>query len=348
MSLSINDFKAEFDLFFNAQLNNLLLQAKNRQGLQSIEKYIDHIQTIGHSGKRIRPYNTALTYTIYSGKDWHEIKNTLMGIELIHLMALIHDDIMDDSETRHGVISAHKFIEQDLDSKVSADVAKHTSHSLAILLGDLVFAWAYAEFSKDNQTNESWAVIHTLVEEVTLGQMMDVYNPIEKSTTINAVENKMLLKTARYTFTHPLMLGTVTAGVNNEDVEWIKNFGDAVGLLFQMQDDVFDFTKDVATLKKNPLGDIKNGIHTMLSIYINENANDEDKVKWSTWFGNKDTNNQDELNLFLKSNRAFDFAEDYIKQKEAIALETVSNSNLKNDDAEKIKSLLSMITNRKY
>lgn len=348
MSLSINDFKAEFDLFFNEQLNNLLLQAKSRPGLQNIEKYIDHIKTIGHSGKRIRPYNTALTYTIYSGKDWHDIKNTLVGIELIHLMALIHDDIMDDSETRHGVISAHKFIEQELDSKVSSGIAKHTSQSLAILLGDIVFAWAYKEFSNDEQTKDSWSVIHTLVEEVILGQMMDVYNPIEKSATMNAVENKMLLKTARYTFTYPLILGAVLSGINNKDTTWIKDFGDAVGLLFQMQDDVFDFTKDVATLKKNPLGDIKNGVHTMLSVYINENATNEDIKKWSTWFGNKNTNNQDELNLFLKSTGAFDFAEDYIKQKEIMALEAISNSNLKNEDAEKIKSLISMITSRKY
>lgn len=348
MSLPINDFKAEFDLFFNEQLNNLLLQAKNRQGLQSIEKYIDHIKTIGHSGKRIRPYNTALTYTIYSGKDWRDIKNTLMGIELIHLMAVIQDDVMDNSDTRHGVISAHKFIEQDLGSKVSADIAKHTSHSLAILLGDLVFAWAYREFSNDNQTKNSWCIIHSLMEEVILGEMMDVYNPIEKSTTMIAVENKMLLKTARYTFTHPLMMGAVMAGVNDKDTVWIKNFGDATGLLFQMQDDVFDFTKDVATLKKNPLGDIKNGIHTILSVHINENATNEDKVKWSAWFGNKDTSNQDELNLFLKSTGAFDFAEDYIKQKEFMALEAVSNSGLKNEDAEKIKSLLSIVTNRKY
>jgi geranylgeranyl diphosphate synthase type I len=348
MSLQINDFKAEFDLFFNEQLNNLLLQAKERRGLQSIEKYIDHIKTIGHSGKRIRPYNTALTYTIYSGKDWHDIKNTLMGIELIHLMALIHDDIMDDSETRHGVVSAHKFIEQDLDPKVSTGIAKHTSQSLAILLGDIVFAWAYKEFSSDDQTKESWSVINTLVEEVILGQMMDVYNPIEKSTTMKAVENKMLLKTARYTFTHPLLLGAVLAQTDKNQISWIKDFGDAVGLLFQMQDDVFDFTKDVATLKKNPLGDIKNGVHTMLSVYINENANDEDKEKWSAWFGNKDTNNQDELNLFLKSTGAFDFAEEYIKQKESIALEAISNSNLKNEDSEKIKSLLSIVTNRKY
>lgn len=348
MSLLASDFKSEFDPIFNENLNDFLLQAKNRQGLNSIEKYIDHIKTIGHSGKRIRPYNIALTYTIYSGKNWHDIKNTLVGIELVHLMALIHDDIMDDSDTRHGVISAHKFIEQDINLKINPDIAKHTSQSLAILLGDLVFAWAYAEFSKDDQTKDSWQIIHTLVEEVIVGQMMDVYNPIQKSATMTEIENKMLLKTARYTFTHPLSLGAVLARADKDKISWITDFGDALGLLFQMQDDVFDFTKNTETLKKNPLGDIKNGVHTLLSVYINENANDEDKAKWAKWFGNKDTDNQDELNLFLNSNGAFDFADDYIKQKEDLALKALSQSDLKEDSVKSITGLLSMITNRKY
>jgi len=346
--MNIKDFKIEFDNIFEIELKNLLLESSSKLQLHQTNDYLNYIFNIASSGKRIRPYNTALTYTIYSGKNWHNIKNTLIGVELIHLMALIHDDIMDNSETRHGITTMHKFVEQDLDSKTNKEIGKHTSQSLAILIGDIVFAWAYKEFSKDNQTKDSWEVIHTLVEEVILGQMMDVYNPIEKSTTTNDVENKMLLKTARYTFTHPLMLGAILAETDKNDLSWVTDFGDSVGLLFQIQDDIFDFTKDVATLKKNPLGDIKNGIHTLLSVYINDNANEEEKITWSKWFGNKDTNNQDELNLFLKSTGAFDFAENYIKQKESIALEAITKSSLKDEDVEKIKSLLSIVTNRKY
>lgn len=346
--MNIKDFKIEFDDIFITELNNLISDAINKINNHPTCEYLEYITDIASNGKRIRPYNAALTYTIYSGKNWQNIKDTLIGIELIHMMALIHDDIMDESDTRHGTTSVHKFIEKDLDSKVDNNITKHTSQSLAILVGDLVFSWAYAKFNKGKQTKDSWAVINLLLEEVILGQMMDVYNPIEKSTTMDRIENKMLLKTARYTFTHQLILGAVLAEIENQDTTWIKDFGDSVGLLFQMQDDIFDFTKDVTTLKKNPLGDIKNGTNTLISMYVMQNASEEEKNIWSKWFGNKDLNNQEEIINFLESVGVWNFTENYIKQKEMIALDAVSKSGLKDEDMDKIKNLLSVVTNRKH
>ncbi len=348
--MNIKDFKKEFDMAFMLELQNLSEQAGKRIETHSTKKYIDYILSVASNGKRIRPYNVALTYSIYSGNDWHTIESTLIGIELIHLMAIIHDDVMDNSDTRHGVMSVHTYIKEDLDKKTdtNTDTVIHTSHSLAILVGDLVFSWAYREFSKDNQTKDSWNIIHSLMEEVIVGEMMDVYNPIEKKANLNDIEEKMLLKTARYTFTHPLLLGATLAGAEKENILWIKKFGDSVGLLFQMQDDIFDITKDVETLKKDPLGDMKNGIHTMLSVYIMENATKTEQDLWATWFGNKDTNNQEEIKSFIVSTGALKFAEDFINQKEKDALLALSESNLNTEDTIKIKELLSVITKRKY
>lgn len=344
----MDDFKKEFDILFANELTKLLQNINNYISEHEIKHYTDYLNKIALNGKRIRPYNTALTYTIYSGQDWHNIKNTLIGTELVHLMAIIHDDIMDNSDTRHGVMSVHSFIRKDLDTKVTESVARHTSNSIAILLGDLIFAWAYAEFSKDNQTKESWSIINLLLEEVIVGQMMDVYNPIENNITKESIETKMLLKTARYTFTRPLLLGAVCAGINTERSSWITNFGDSVGILYQIQDDVFDITKDVSILKKDPLGDIRNGIHTLLSYHITNNASDSEKEVWNKWFGNKETNNQEEIKDFIASSGTLDFTEDYIKQKEDESLKALSLSNLEEKDMVKIKTLISNITKRKY
>jgi geranylgeranyl diphosphate synthase type I len=306
--MNIKDFKKEFDTAFMLELKNLSEQAGNRIHTHSTKQYIDYILSIASNGKRIRPYNVALTYSIYSGNDWHTIENTLIGIELIHLMAIIHDDEMDNSDTRHGVMSVHTY----------------------------------------NQTKDSWNIIHSLMEEVIVGQMMDVYNPIETKVSLEDIEKKMLLKTARYTFTHPLLLGATLAGTEKENILWINKFGDSVGLLFQIQDDIFDITKDVETLKKDPLGDMKNGIHTMLSVYITENATKSEQDLWATWFGNKNTNNQEEIKSFIVSAGALKFVEDIINQKEKDALLALSESNLNTEDTIKIKELLSVITKRKY
>ncbi len=344
----ITDFKKEFDEIFLSELKTLIKRTEKHINSHETKKYITYLLKIASNGKRIRPYTVALTYTIYSNNDWHNIKNTLFGIELIHLMALIHDDIMDNSDTRHGVLSMHTYIQKNLHTKTNKHTADHTSRSLAILLGDLVFSWVYAEFSKDNQTEESWNIIHSLVGEVIIGQMMDVYNPIETKTTMEEIETKMLLKTARYTVTRPLLLGATLGGALKENSTWITHFGDATGLLFQMQDDIFDITKDIKTLKKDPLEDIKNGIHTILSTYVVEHATTQEKELWATWFGNKNIDNQEQIQSFLTSTGALTFAEEFINQKEKDALLALSKSNLKKEDLHKIKILLSTITQRKY
>ena len=344
----IKDFKQQFDEIFIQKIDELIETSNQNVDSHVIKKYTEYIRTIAANGKRIRPYNTALTFTIYSGRDWREIQNTLIGVELIHLMALIHDDIMDNSNTRHGVSSVHTYIQNDLLSTTNESIADHTSRSLAILLGDLVFAWAYSKFSEDTPTKESWGIIHSLLKEVIVGQMMDVYNPIEKSETMKQIENKMLLKTARYTFTRPMQLGIACAQSTNDTTAWVNNFGDSVGLLFQMQDDIFDITKDSKTLKKDPLGDVKNGVHTLLSAYVVEHATNEEIKTWSIWFGNNEVNNQEEIQSFLDSVGALAFAQKFIDQKESEALTALAESKLETTDIEMIKALLSAITHRNY
>ena len=344
----IKDFKHQFDEIFIQDLEKLLQKSDQNVKSHAIKRYTDYIRTIAANGKRIRPYNTALTFTMYSGRDWREIKNTLVGVELIHLMALIHDDIMDNSHTRHGVFSMHTYVKNDLLSIANESIADHTSRSIAILLGDLVFAWAFEKFSEDTQTKESWGIIHSLLQEVIVGQMMDIYNPIEKSETMQQIENKMLLKTARYTFTRPMQLGIACAQSTSEKTAWVNDFGDSAGLLFQMQDDIFDIIKDAETLKKDPLGDVKNGIHTLMSAYVTEHATNEELAKWSGWFGNNEIANQEEIRSFLDSVGALNFAQNFIDQKEAEALAALHASDLDAENVDAVKALLSVITKRKY
>lgn len=348
MLLEFTAFRTEFDTLFLKKLDDLIQNTKSTLDGHQTAIYIAYIKNLATSGKRIRPYNTALAYTVYAHKDWRTIQDTLIGIELIHLMALIHDDIMDNSETRHGVSSAHSYIAKDVLQKTTKEAAIHTSQSIAILLGDLVFAWAYRAFSVDVHSKESWSVIHALVEEVILGQGMDVYNPIDQDTRVTALEKKMLLKTARYTFTRPLLLGAVCAGMPTQTTDWLLDFGDAVGLLFQMQDDIFDITKDATLLKKNPLGDIKNGTHTLLSEYVLQNGSESDKAQWLTWFGSQNIPDQKQIESFMQSVGALDFGEKYIARQEQIALDTLSRSGLNVEDSQKFKSLLSVVTKRTY
>lgn len=346
--MTIHDFKHEFDPLFIQTLQTEITNLENTFLENPTKKYLEYIVTLASHGKRIRPYNAALLYTIYKKQDWKDIQHILFGIELIHLMALVHDDIMDNSDTRHGVASLHVFIYNSLPQESDVSTRKETARSEAILIGDLLFAWAYKMFSKDQPDEVSWKIIHSLVEEVIIGQVIDVYNPIELNTSREIIEQKMLLKTARYTFTRPMLLGAACSQVNKNDTLWITDFGDSIGLLFQMQDDILDIVGKTEVIKKEPLSDIKNGIHTLISNFVVTHASREQKDLWYTWFGKKVIPNQKEVCDFLEVLKAFDFTKEYIREKERKALDALEKSSLSSENIDIIKSFLKIITERSY
>lgn len=348
--MNIKDFKIEFDEIFIPELNKLIASSIDKIDGHPIKEYLGYIIQIASNGKRIRPYNAALSYMTYSNNDWKDISNVLVGIEFIHLMALIQDDVMDNSNTRHGVVSMHQFVSQNLDEKSNLGIEqnKHLSQSQAILVGDLMFAWAYNYFSRQNLDSNSWAMVNELMEEVILGQMMDVNNPAEEKTTTDLIEQKMLLKTARYTFTRPFLLGAVYAGKKVEELDWLYQFGDSLGLLFQMQDDILDIKGKSETINKEPLEDIRNGIHTLISNYI-INTNDQNTIDtWNTWFGNKSINNQEEICILIEKAGGFDFAFKYTEDKKSLSKSALDQSGIDSNQKEPFDALLQIISKRKF
>lgn len=346
--MDIKIFKNEFDVVFSEALNNFIKEAKSRTDNPFILDSIDHILSLSASGKRIRPYNVALAYSVYSGKSWKNIANLLVGIELIHMMALIHDDIMDNADTRHGVQTAHEYTKKSMGSLSSEILVEHTSRSQAILIGDMVFAWAYKSISSEKLSDQSWNIVHELVEEVIVGQMMDIMTPLESATTMSSVEKKMLLKTARYTFSRPLVLGALCTGKNTEDILWLQEFGDSLGLMFQAQDDLLDITASASLLKKNTFGDIKNGVHTLVSVYISENANEEQINIWNGWFGKNTDLDTELVNRFLLDIGAIEYVENYISEKRGAATKSLYTADISDEHKDNFRKIIEMLSHRKY
>ena len=347
--MNIRTFKEEFDVVFFTQLRQYIAEARAYTQTPESTRAIDHIEALASNGKRIRPYNTALAYCIYSQKDsWQDIVPVLVGIELIHLFALVHDDVMDKAEHRHGVLTAQEVVKQDIAPKTTQTLAEHISNSEAILIGDLIFSWAYRSLSSYPLSPLAWNTVHKLTEEVTVGQMIDILSPLEKQVSFDIVIQKTLLKTARYSFTRPLYIGAYCAGVDQKSVEWIEAFGDALGLLFQTQDDVLDIVADAQTLKKDPLGDIRNGVHTLLSLYVSEHASSEQKAQWQKWFGASECTDQQAVVAFLTEIGAFAYAEKYIADQKEIAEKTLTNSDIPENAKAEFLQVVSMLTARTH
>lgn len=240
-------------------------------------------------GKRIRPlfvhagWHCALTETGASahplGPEAVTASEALMvrtgaAIELIQACALVHDDILDRSDTRRGKPTVHRRFERwHRDSQWAGDSAHHGS-SAAILLGDLALAWAddlvhgYGPAAPDGdrvplppRAGALWSRMRT---EVLGGQLLDITNEVSGDESVDAADRVMEFKTAAYTVTRPLELGAALGGASPELSAALRRIGNGLGLAFQLRDDLLGAFGDPEQTGKPSGDDLIAGKRTVL------------------------------------------------------------------------------------
>lgn len=176
-------------------------------------------------GKRIRGVLVKLGYELAhpGGVRAHlpgEIIKIAAAYEIAHAAILVHDDIMDQSKLRRGQASLYQ--------KVGV--------SKAITLGDLGFFLAMRIISESNfpelQKNQALLVFAKTLMDTAIGQMMDLAGQDKIATA--------KLKTARYTISGPLEIGAVLAGAESDLLDQLDQFGENLGIAFQIKDDILD------------------------------------------------------------------------------------------------------------
>lgn len=234
----------------------LIARAKKISSSKEFNDVISHIESLAQNGKRIRPYLINVSYKHTTLNT--EIIDQMIGVELLHLFALIHDDIMDGSNIRHGV-------------KTINTIHKNSelSKSYAMLAGDMVFNWSYECFLNGNQTHESVKLFQTLIEEVIIGQAIDASLPHKYKITEMEIREKNLLKTARYTFRRPIEIGFALAKkvMNKNYIQMAEN----LGVIFQIDDDLLDIFGEEKKLNKKTFQDIESKQATLISFYLKNN-----------------------------------------------------------------------------
>jgi len=279
----------EFQTYFNPHFQKLL--AKKTTSLEGIttskqNKFLlQHIEKLGKGGKRIRPYLVYLSYVSGGGKTKKDILPYLLSVELIHLFALIHDDVMDCAHVRRGVTTIHH-----------AYYKKHCSptdsikdgESMAILAGDLVYAWSIEQaFTVSCASKNGVAIqksIITLIEEVVHGQMIDITLMQNTKATLTELETKNHLKTASYTFIRPIEIGLLASG-NKKDSTIMRKAGACLGEAFQIQDDYLDIMGNPKKMKKDLCADIELGQPSLMSQYVFQHGSKEEQKQLHAFFG---------------------------------------------------------------
>lgn len=201
----------------------------------------------------------------------HSVLNALSAFEFIQACALIHDDIIDRSDTRRGFPTAHRTFEGKHRERGWLGSSEHYGISQAILLGDLAFAWADDLYNDSGlsdvalrRARPAWRAMRT---EVIAGQILDIAVEANGSEDVADSFAVIKYKTASYTVARPLHIGAALAGANEQTQTMLRGVGQDIGEAFQLRDDQLGVFGDPEVTGKPSGDDLRTGKRTTL---INE------------------------------------------------------------------------------
>ncbi|WP_086820744.1 polyprenyl synthetase family protein [Allokutzneria sp. NRRL B-24872] len=219
-------------------------------------------------GKRIRPQLFYWGYRAGGEADSPETIELATAIELFHVFALVHDDLMDLADTRRGVPTAHKQLAALHRERGWNGDADHFGVSAGILAGDALSIWADMTISQNLPPNGRAEPFRRAYDEMRLelisGQYLDIATGGSGDTSMTSALRLARLKSGNYSVSMPLRLGALAGGVDQDTIRGFEAFGAVLGEAFQMHDDVLGVFGSAAEVGK-PVGeDIRQGKRTTL------------------------------------------------------------------------------------
>jgi len=264
----------ELELFFDNKTKQIKDQEKPDELLEMVESLRDFTL---RSGKRIRPILFYYGYVLAGGKDKEKILKAAISIEVIHSFLLVHDDIIDQDDFRHGGLSMHRSYKE----KYKNESSKQFELSMAIMVGDLASVYGYeilvkSNFPLDLKIKAADKLNEILLNTVT-GEASDVILSVNAEFNITKIIEMQKYKTAKYTIEGPLHLGAVLAGADDEFLKSLSNFSIPLGVAFQIQDDIIGVFGDEKKIGKPVGSDIKEGKKTLLIAKALEASDEKQK-----------------------------------------------------------------------
>ena len=230
---------------------------------------------VGAGGKRLRPAFCQLAYVGTGGDENSQVLlDAQAALELLHAAALLHDDIIDGSNTRRSEPTSHtRYIAKHADGKWAGE-PRRFGEGAAILIGDLAFVYADQLMTSANSiTQKIWNEMRI---ELNIGQYLDLLGSAQRERNLIKAERVCRYKSGKYTIERPLHLGATLAAPERADVllDQLSGFGLPLGDAFQMRDDVLGAFGDSATnLTGKPIGDdLREGKPTPLLAMAYEHA----------------------------------------------------------------------------
>jgi len=245
------------------------------------------------SGKRLRPLFAYAGFAAAGGSLEKPVVRAMAALELLQACALIHDDLMDGSDTRRGKPSIHRHFESMHVHKELDGFAPHYGLSAAVLLGDLALVWSDQMLNSAGLTHEVFTRVAPYYNEMRVelmaGQFLDIHEQTQKSTSVDRSMKIARYKSGKYTVERPLHLGAaMSAGPSPEIFAALSAYGLPLGEAFQLRDDLLGVFGDPSVTGKPAGDDLREGKRTVLIAITNERQSESQRETAKKHFGKPD------------------------------------------------------------
>ena len=274
----------------NAKIVNKYLNSKLKGNPKKLYDAAGHL--IVNGGKRLRPYMVIRSCQILGGKS-SDAMISASAVEMVHNFTLVHDDIMDNDDMRHGVPTVHK--------KFGMPVA--------ILAGDVLFSKAFQIISESKLSPKATThLISRLAKacvDVCEGQLLDIKMADEKKIPTQAEYITMIGKKTAALFDVSCAMGAICATNKPKDISNLSAFGRNLGIAFQITDDLIGVMGDPKVTKKPVGNDLREGKKSLPILMAIKLAKGNEKKIILKAFGNSKISKKD-LNKALEVIRSLD------------------------------------------
>ncbi len=253
-------------------VNSIILE-KMQNKVELIPQIASHIVASG--GKRIRPIITILSAKLF--KYNKDNKHILLAacIEFIHTATLLHDDVVDENNSRRGIATSNNI----------------WGNKASVLVGDYLFTKSF-ELMVGSESLEILEVLCNASSVIAQGEVMQLAYTNDINITFKDYEDIIFAKTASL-FAAGTKVGAMLSGTSIENIENINQYGTNLGIVFQIMDDILDYSSTEQYLGKGIGTDFKEGKLTLPIILILQECSDEEKKFFQRTFGKLNQNEND-------------------------------------------------------
>ena len=252
-------------------VNDSLMRSMDVIEDKNLKAAMSHYPAAG--GKRLRPLLATMVCEAVGGR-WEKALPFGVALEVVHNFTLVHDDVMDEDDTRRGIKTVH---------------AQYGIPE-AILAGDALFARAFEIVSETDVDSQSVLKLNTILAKAVRllaeGQQMDMdFEDAKKITSEDYL--KMIERKTAVLYSAAAQGGVIAGEGTAAQEEALFEYGRLIGLGFQIWDDVLDIRSDQVTFGKPVLNDIRNGKKTLIVVSALEDLRGVERKEFLKVLGNK-------------------------------------------------------------